>query len=366
MLDNSIKKYIDPSLFSSNIHLSIEDMKKFDVKENPCIFIYITNNCNFIKFKKLILGSSILLINSLIKPSERIYHFGELKDEEKIFYRLGGKSQFHLMRLEIGLNSNNIDWSVKRANDNNYMYNDSDISFVTEKWINGRGLVTIYIENGEDIYLTFFTKNQGINNLTNYIFKYINAKKNGEFKNYYIKKDALSFNKENMRLTVNQINDIPNSNINYYLKIIEEQNYINNELINTISIGQSFYKSAIKGYVNQDKIIFYLNNEIDEYKKNYLNVYSHIIDNFFDIEYLSYNGLIINKESFNKKRIPSYFIIIGVLSAILFFVFLCILIICIRRIRMRNRLREQIIRINFIENTYEDEDNNEDNDSLLV
>ena len=171
ILNNSIKGYFDPSLLASNIYLSIEDLKKFNIKGNPCVFIYISNNYNNVELEKLILGSTISQINSLIKPSERIYHYGDLKNEEKIVYRLGGKPELHLMRLEIGLNSNNINWSAKRINDNNYKYNDSDISFVTEKWINGRGLATIYIEKGEDIYLTFFNKNRGINNLTNYIFK---------------------------------------------------------------------------------------------------------------------------------------------------------------------------------------------------
>ena len=76
-------------------------MKKFNIKGNPCVFIYISNNHNNVEFKKLILGSTISIINSLIKPSERIYHYGDLKNEEKIVYRLGGSPEFHLTNLHL-------------------------------------------------------------------------------------------------------------------------------------------------------------------------------------------------------------------------------------------------------------------------
>ena len=43
------------------------------------------------------------------------------------------------MRLEFASNSGSIGWSVKRTNESeNYKQNDTDLSFVTEKWINGR------------------------------------------------------------------------------------------------------------------------------------------------------------------------------------------------------------------------------------
>ena len=363
VLDNSIKGYFDPSLLASNIYLSIDDIKKFNIKENPCIFIYISYNYNINKFEKLILGSTISQLNSLIKPSERIYHYGVLKNENKVVYRLGGDSHFHLMRLEIGLNNNNINWSVKRNNNNNnnYMYNDSDISFVTEKWINGRGLVTIYIENGEDIYLTFFNKNQDFN-LTNFIFKYINAAKNGEFKNYYIKKDTLSFNKKAMEMSVNEIKDIPSSSINYYLKIIGEDNYIKNEIINTISISQSLIESSIKGTVKNNKIIFLVYNEINDYKIYYINVNSIIIDNNLDIEYVSYNGLIIHEEHTEKKNSLKY-IIIGITSGIIF-ISICKITLYIIKRRRRRRINRIINRLDFLQ---EDSDyfEEEDDDELL-
>ena len=180
-----MKNKFDSILSSDNILLSVEDMKTFDILDEPFLLIYINNNNISYSLNKLILGSTVSQINSLIYPSERIYHYGKLDNNEKIVYKLKGKSKCHLMRLEFGRNSDLVKWTVKRTNDNdNYRKNDSDLSFVTEKWINGRELLTMYIEQGEDIYLTVFTKSRIVNtNLTNFIFKYINTEKNDDFQN---------------------------------------------------------------------------------------------------------------------------------------------------------------------------------------
>ena len=61
---NPIKGKFDSILFVSNIYLSTEDMKKFDVKENPWIYIQISGKRDY-KLIKLILGSTIYQVNSL-------------------------------------------------------------------------------------------------------------------------------------------------------------------------------------------------------------------------------------------------------------------------------------------------------------
>ena len=48
----------------------------------------------------------------------------------------------------------------------------------------------MYINNGEDIYLTIFKNSISHDDIKfNYIFKYINSGKNGDLKNYRIKDD---------------------------------------------------------------------------------------------------------------------------------------------------------------------------------
>ena len=355
ILDKSIEGKFDSSLFASNIYLSPEDMEKFDIKENPWIFINISNNLNNQSLDKLILGSTISQNSNLIYSSERIYHYGQVNKEEKVIYKLIGNINYHLMRLEIGLNSDLIGWSAKRKVDENYKKNDTDLSFVTEKWHNGRGLVTLYIEKGEDIYLTFFRKDIIENeNLTNYIFKYISAKSNLDFKNYKIKNDLLLYDENTMIIKANTIKGIPStSKINYYLKIINEEDYINNELINTIAIKSSQSTLNIKGNIDDDKIIFKLKNEINITGLYEMNIYCHIIGNDYDIEYVSYRGISIKPEEEDINSDNSYLIIILICGGVV--LLFTIIICCCCHIRRKRRLRLLAARIAFMDYDYDDD-----------
>ena len=239
------KSKFDSVLKASNIYLNLKYLEDIISVQDLYILIYLNNNKsnNFNNsLEQLIIGITISQSNSLIYSSEGIYHYGQLNKEEKILYRLKGNNKYHLMRLEFGCNNKNIGWSVKRTNNNaSYINNDTDLSFVTEKWSNGRELLTMYIERGEDIYLAIFPKEKIDNiNLTNYVFKYINSDKNSNFKNYIIKYDSLDFDKKENKVKINKLTNIPDSlNIKYYLKIINENYYIKNEIINTIAITES-------------------------------------------------------------------------------------------------------------------------------
>jgi len=302
----TMKHKFDPILSSVNIFLSIKDIRYFGFFDDPFLIIYITNNNNNNTdniINKLILGSTISQINSLIYSSERIYHYGELNNEEKIVYRLKGNPEYHLMRLEFGSNSDLVEWTVKRTNDNdNYRKNDSDLSFVTEKWINGRELLTMYIEKGEDIYLTIFTKNIITNsNLTNYIFKYINSKKNDDFQNHLIKHNSLNYDINRRQIGVNKINIIPpNSKIIYYLKIINEKDYIKDERINTIAIIESNSTTLLKEN-NDNHIFFNLENYITSNNTYYINAYAVIIEKYYNIEFISFSGIVIDGKKITLK-----------------------------------------------------------------
>ena len=301
-----IEGNFDNIYLGSNIYLTVEDIINFDVFDNPYLIIYVNNTNNY--NKSLVLGTTISQMNDLMYPSERIYHYGQLKDKQKIVYKLKGKTKYHLMRLEFASNSGSIGWSVKRTNESeNYKQNDTYLSFVTEKWINGRELITMYIERGEDIYLTIF-KNDLIQNedLTYYIFKYINSAKNGDFRNYYTKNDILTYNIGPQNIEISKIKNIPASaNINYYLKIFPNDNYIQNEGINTIAFIKSNYFKLITGEKNEhnNSIIFNIKNILESEKTYYLNVYSVIIENNYNFEFASYSGLTIEGKTIEPVNI---------------------------------------------------------------
>jgi hypothetical protein len=247
------------------------------------------------------------------------------------------------MRLEIGLNNDLIGWSVKRTIDeNNYKSNDTDLPFITENWHNGRGLLTIYIEKEEDIYLTFFGKNIIKNvNLTNFVFKYINAKHNDDFKNYLIKNDNLLYDVITMTMKAYTVNGIEKktSKINYYLKVINEEDYINNELINTIAIKSSTGNLTIKGIIDNDMVTFKLRDQISNTTNKYeMNIYCHIIENDYNIEYVSYKGITIIIEE-AKDYTLQIIVIIGMLVIVNLVV---IMIICCIRMRKLRILRERL------------------------
>ena len=355
--NNKIKRKFDPVLSAANIYLTNEEIKSFNISEDSWIVIYISNNTNMNNIERIILGSIISTTNDLIIPSERIYHYGQLGNEERIVYKLKGKEDYHLMRLIFSCNSEYIGWSIRKTNDfNDYMKNDTNLGFVTEKWNNGRELLTMYKENGEDIYLSIFYKDKrNIDlKLANYIFKYINSAKNN-FKNYIIKNDSINYNTEQNTIIINGISPSP-SNITYYLKIVYKEDYVKNETINTIAISESNSNIIIKGENNDNNnIVFILNN----IKNNiyYINAYSIIIEKNYDIEYLSYSGLIIKdkiKTKISHKNLILSSLIIGAL--IILIIFIRIINYCRRK---RNRRRNDSFLRGF-------PDSESDDDSVII
>ena len=329
------KGKFDSVLSASNIFLNLENNNI----EEQYILISLKSNADSNNFEHLIIGSTISQLNGLMYSSERIYHYGKLYDEEKVVYRLKGNSKYHLMRLEFGFNNNYLGWSVKRTNDKiDYKNNDTDLSFVTEKWINGRQLLTMFIEKGEDIYLTVFNKRKECNyDLTNFVFKYINSANNSDFKNYYIKKDSLNYNKKENTITINKLTNIPDFySIKYYLKIIKEEEYIKQEIINTIAITESNFTLGSKSKDN-GIIIFSLEDKIIPDTYYYINAYSIVSDNNYEEEYISYSNIKINKVSIKiiKANINLIIASLSIAGCILLLLFIRWICYCCKK-RRRN------------------------------
>ena len=97
-------------------------------------------------------------------------------------------------------------------------------------------------------------------------------------------KIILSFNERDLSISINKINNLPDSFIvDYFVKIIDKENYIENEKIKTIAITQTIGNSYIKGVNQNDIIMFYLNYGIN--KMNfYSNAYYKIIGENYDID----------------------------------------------------------------------------------
>ena len=301
---------LSPISLSANIHLN-HDLNN-ENKSNVFIILQPTFDTSN---KKMILGISLTKVNSLIYPSERIYYYGELNKYDRVTYKLEGNEKYHLMRLELGHNSGDINWSVKRAyEEKNYTMNDTDLSFVIEYWHNGRELLTMYIENGEDIYLTIFKKQNIRRNKNisyNYAFKYINAGKNGDFKNYVVKQDNLIYNEDDKAIKIYEFwNEHPKNVImSYYMRTIQYDNYVTSETLNSISLIES--KGSFltdKAYITDEEtsenlVEFYLRNSLNAMKSYFLNCYIAVIEDNNNIELLSYEGTFIEGQTIPKPKI---------------------------------------------------------------
>ena len=295
-----VEKNFQLITLATNIYIPKEDL------DNDASYILLVlNSEQTFTDNGIILGVTISQEDSLIYPSERIYHFGEMNsvDSKKVVYRLQGNTDKKLMRLEFGHNSPDIKWSVKRTNSNYYKTNDTDLSFVTEYFWNGRELLTMYIEKGEDIYLTIFKEksSQPANNKTlkhNFAFKYVNSGKNGDFKNYIVKDDYLTYEIEERKIKINLLQSV--SNAKYYMRIIPKQNYIDSENLNSISLIESNGSILYNEITNTDINEYYIKNIIDKYADYEVNCYIAVIDDNNDVELLSYQRLDLNKLEIEK------------------------------------------------------------------
>ena len=321
---------LSPISLSSNIHLN-HDLNN-ENKSNVLIILQPTFDTSN---KKMILGISLTKVNSLIYPSERIYYYGELNKYDRVTYKLEGNEKYHLMRLELGHNSGDINWSVKRTyEEKNYTMNDTDLSFVIEYWHNGRELLTMYIENGEDIYLTIFKKQNIRRNKNisyNYVFKYINAGKNGDFKNYVVKQDNLIYNEDDKAIKIYEFWNVHPKNVimSYYMRAIQYDNYVTSETLNSISLIES--KGSFltdKAYITDEEtsenlVEFYLRNSLNAMKSYFLNCYIAVIEDNNNIELLSYEGTFIEGQTIPKP-------IIGLIIAALCIAGIVFIILVIR------------------------------------
>ena len=321
---------LSPISLSANIHLN-HDLNN-ENKSNVFIILQHTFDTSN---KKMILGISLTKVNSLIYPSERIYYYGELNKYDRVTYKLEGNEKYHLMRLELGHNSGDINWSVKRTfEEKNYTMNDTDLSFVIEYWHNGRELLTMYIENGEDIYLTIFKKQNIRRNKNisyNYVFKYINAGKNGDFKNYVVKQDNLIYNEDDKAIKIYEFWNVHPKNVimSYYMRTIQYDNYVTSETLNSISLIES--KGSFltdKAYITDEEtsenlVEFYLRNSLNAMKSYFLNCYIAVIEDNNNIELLSYEGTFIEGQTIPKP-------IIGLIIAALCIAGIVFIILVIR------------------------------------
>ena len=297
-----IGKY-DPSIKTAQIYFKNSVINKYDIasEENPTLYLSIEKNDFFIQqnYKYFSIDVQISLINSEVIPTKNIYNYYKYPGFDIISHRLKISLNKKYMALEISFNSDFLDFSINKektkSTDNTLIINS----------INEKGKIIKAIDPGnlEYIYLNIFKKDNSINNkfsLNNYVFKYYFIESIEDIIDYKILDNnneiSIINNKtegKNIFLEVvfNKIDlDVEESNITYYMKIIDGKKYYKNESYESIALIESPHYTVyeINPPDNNGKIT--LNATIDLCYSAYIQVIA-LIEKDNNIEYISYKGI---------------------------------------------------------------------------
>ena len=350
---NTVKGVFSSAINVGNAYLTEEDIKKFDkVTDIPWLFIYLTKTSDIPdQFSKMTIESAVAQSNNDVYTSINIYHYGKLGIDEKNVYKLKADIVKKYLRIQFSANSGHINYSIRRQKDNDYKKNDTSINYVNSEWINGRGLLTMKFENGEDLYLTIYktdlNKDDDEIYLTNYVFKYVCVEKVEDYKEYRVDNDLIKYDNIKRTLTFNKIKDVQDpKNVIYFVKLIKKDNYLPKENIHTIAITHSSGQS--NGYENltsaNDELIVEL-KDISINTVYYYNIIAQINEERI-AEYISYysegtinidddNGKNKNSEEESNNTV----IIILIVMLLIFIIIITLLVICLFRVQKeRNSL----------------------------
>ena len=307
----SIKGYYDPAIRTALLYLSKEKIDSYNIKdsENPYLYVNIDKNSFYKeeKFDFFNVEADISGINDFIYPIEKIYHYGKMgADQDIIFYPLKLARNKDFLRIQVALNSDQLDFSLSRD-----PQSTSNITFPYSRCSKERGKVIITVTKPQDLdmlFLNFFRKDKSKNDerLSNYAFKYINGNEETDFFDYKMMSPNITISEKSdkfINCTFNKIHvDADDAEIIYFLKIVNYSTYIKEgeegEEMNTIAVTESpaliyYHKNPLPLDGDEDKISI---TGQDDFYTNVFNNYAYInviaqIQQKNIIEYVAYNGI---------------------------------------------------------------------------
>ena len=323
-------------------------------------------------FSHISIEGTVIQDNSIIPVTEKVYQHGKLKNgSDSIMYRLNVNKAQKTMYLIFSANSDLLDFNISSENnvDNDEIQNE----FNENKIISNGRIITHFNSKPDNNYyliLTIFKKdpNQDNENLTNYVFKYINVEDLSKVKFYSIEDPSIICTSENN--TNHLINIEPIScdtcTITYYVNLILRQSLIPNESFNNIAVIQSMAITAeFKGNNLQSE-----NNKVNLKVEGinldfaYVQVIAHINEDSIN-EYIAYNNITHQAQNntgpVNAKTTSNKTGLIVAISVVggVFLAVLIILIVVIVRFNKKNKdLLNQVNSISFVDerNTINDDE----------
>ena len=374
----------DPSKRVCLVSLKSEELEKYKENENPNLIIEISklaNEGDSDIYERISIKGNVIQNDSLIPVIEKVYQHGKLKKgSEDIQYKLSTKEDKNIMYFIFSSNSDKLDFNISMDNEDSEIINEFN-----KNKNNSEGRIITYIhskpEKNKYIYLTIFKKDKEFEdeNLTNYVFKYINIDDISKIKLYQIKDNSIiHLKKENSSHLIKvEYVSCKNCYVTYYVNfilresLIQGENYDNIAIIQSNGITKEFEDKDLKDVDNKVDLFINGTNENITGDFAYIQVIAHIDEESIS-EYITFKSLFFKKEEKNNEEDKDIklIVIISIVSAIFVFVVAFLIIIIIRFSRKNKDLFNKVNAISFQQDriltnsTFNDEDDS--NPDLLI
>ena len=221
---NQIKGQYDPSLQAGQLLFSSPDLEAFKNIPDPTLYLSIEKCNTTIEFKRIRLELTAVQKNSDVPVTEKLYQYGKIINNDMHSYKLRVDNETGDMRIQFSTNSKNIDFTISYEKED---LHNSTFSNNETKIERGKVFVTFNKPIGKDyIYLNVFSKNMlgRVNDINNYVFKYINSFDRQYFFEYPILNNNDKINltesgSQTMNIKFNKI-DRNDLDITYLLRMI--------------------------------------------------------------------------------------------------------------------------------------------------
>ena len=321
----------DPMINIAYILIKREDIlnKYSNYLNNPVIIIKVSKSNKYSTMKvlnKINIESTIIQDNSNIPITPNIYQYGKLSSlNAKNIYKLKTDKSQKYMRIQFSANNLNMNYTI-----NIYPEISEKIEFkdYTAETIYGKSIIIFDSEPERNhfIYLIIYHDNNNqakeSNQNTNYVFNYMDSDNINDFKFYIIKDTHIEFDKKNdYTISLYPITGYENLDISYFIKFVSKEDYIKEEVNNTIALRESkcyvqeFNKNNL--IIENEKIILKVSN-IDDIEYKYIQVIARIKGKN-NIEFFSYESISLNDSNNEKMSDRIIDIILGMLLLIIYY-----------------------------------------------
>lgn len=305
----------DPAIKTAQVFLNSSIINNFNIKpeDNPTLYLAIEKSEGIDPkiYTTFNVETQIIKINTGIVPVEKNYNYARFSGSYYNYYRLKVNRKLPYMMIEIAFNSEYLDFSITEREDRIRSNNTN----LLKKAVKEKGKIILTINNPterEFVYLNIFKKeiNQQYDNLLyNYVFKYLNVKKEEDFVNYKIldNNNILNIDEkqdENITTIECKFNKIDlgdvQANITYFFKVVENSTLHYGESYETIAVTESPYYTVFKRNPKDEKGKITLTAKGALSNWCYLEVIAQIQQDTI-LEYVSYKGIANIRPSPKKK-----------------------------------------------------------------